>query len=133
MEKAYLATLIAIMYVEIKLPLPSRNGRRDMNVCMRATFKCTWDEMIARLEHNMSTISAAHTGWTVAKESVGLYGDVLWRAVSSRDSLYIKHQMVPSHSSRQQTADSRPQPQPQPQATGHTPSASAAAGVILNV
>lgn len=69
MEKAYLATLIAIMYVEIKLPLPSRNGRRDMNVCMRATFKCTWEEMIARLEHNMSTISAAHTGWTVAKES----------------------------------------------------------------
>ena len=40
-----------------------------MNVCMRATFKCTWEEMIARLEHNMSTISAAHTGWTVAKES----------------------------------------------------------------
>ena len=69
MEKAYLATFIAIMYVEIKLPLPSRNGRRDMNVCMRATFKCTWEEMIARLEHNMSTISAAHTGWTVAKES----------------------------------------------------------------
>jgi len=25
--------------------------------------------MIARLEHHMSTISAAHTGWTVAKES----------------------------------------------------------------
>ena len=40
-----------------------------MNVCMRVTFKCTWEEMIARLEHNMSTISAAHTGWTVAKES----------------------------------------------------------------
>ena len=40
-----------------------------MNVCMRATFKCTWEEMIARLEHNMSTISAAHTGWTVANES----------------------------------------------------------------
>ena len=25
--------------------------------------------MIARLEHHMSTVSAAHTGWTVAKES----------------------------------------------------------------
>jgi hypothetical protein len=25
--------------------------------------------MIARLEHHMSTISAVHTGWTVAKES----------------------------------------------------------------
>ena len=40
-----------------------------MNVCMRISFKCTWDEMIARLEYNMSTISASHTGWTVAKES----------------------------------------------------------------
>ena len=39
------------------------------NACMRATFKCTWAEMIARLEHHMSTISAVHTGWTVAKES----------------------------------------------------------------
>ena len=39
------------------------------NACMRATFKCTWAEMIARHEHHMSTISAVHTGWTVAKES----------------------------------------------------------------
>ena len=40
-----------------------------MNVCMRASFQCSWDDMIARLESNMTSISAAHTDWTVAKES----------------------------------------------------------------
>ena len=40
-----------------------------MNVCMRATFKCSWDDMITRLEGTMASISAAHTDWTVAKES----------------------------------------------------------------
>ena len=39
-----------------------------MNICMRATFKCTWDNMIARLDANMASASDAHTGWTVAKE-----------------------------------------------------------------
>ena len=35
---------------------------------MRTTFKCTWDNMIARLEANMASASEAHTGWTVVKE-----------------------------------------------------------------
>jgi hypothetical protein len=39
-----------------------------INICMRTTFKCTWDNMIARLEANMASASEAHTGWTVAKE-----------------------------------------------------------------
>ena len=39
-----------------------------MNVCMRATFKCSWDNMIAKLEANMASASDAHTGCTVAKE-----------------------------------------------------------------
>jgi hypothetical protein len=39
-----------------------------MNVCMRGSFKCSWDNMIARLEANMASASNAHTGWTVAKE-----------------------------------------------------------------
>ena len=40
-----------------------------MNVCMRATFTCSWDNMIAKLEANMASASDAHKGWTVAKES----------------------------------------------------------------
>lgn len=44
-------------------------GVKIMNVCMRITFKCTWDEMIARLAHNMSTNSTSHTSWAVAKEN----------------------------------------------------------------
>jgi len=43
--------------------------KKKMNFCMRATFKCIWDDMIARLESTMASISAAHTDWTVAKES----------------------------------------------------------------
>ena len=39
-----------------------------MNVCMRGTFTCSWDNMIARLEANMASASEAHTGWSVAKE-----------------------------------------------------------------
>ena len=39
-----------------------------MNICMRGTFTCSWDNMIARLEANMASASDAHTGWTVAKE-----------------------------------------------------------------
>ena len=39
-----------------------------MNICMRAAFKCSWNNMIARLEANMASASDAHTGWTVAKE-----------------------------------------------------------------
>ena len=39
-----------------------------MNVCMRGTFTCSWDNMIARLEANMASASEAHTGWTVVKE-----------------------------------------------------------------
>ncbi len=34
-----------------------------MNICMRATFKCTWNNMIARLEANMASASDAQTGW----------------------------------------------------------------------
>ncbi len=40
-----------------------------MNVCMRATFTCSWDNMIAKLEANMASASDAHKGWTVPKES----------------------------------------------------------------
>ena len=40
-----------------------------MNVCMRATFSCSWDNMIERLEANMASASDAHTSWTIAKES----------------------------------------------------------------
>ena len=39
-----------------------------MNACMRGTFTCSWDNMIARLEANMAQASEAHTGWTVVKE-----------------------------------------------------------------
>ena len=39
-----------------------------MNVCMRGTFTCSWDNMIAWLEANMASASDAHTGWTVTKE-----------------------------------------------------------------
>ena len=39
-----------------------------MNVCMRATFTYSWDNMIAKLEANMASASDAHTGCTVAKE-----------------------------------------------------------------
>ncbi|MFT7369973.1 MAG: hypothetical protein ACI9RO_000657 [Alteromonas macleodii] len=39
-----------------------------MNICMRGTFECTWDNMIARLEANMASASDAHTSWTAAQE-----------------------------------------------------------------
>mgnify|MGYP001449939890 CR=1 FL=1 len=39
-----------------------------MNVCMGATFKCSWGNMIAKLKANIASASYAHTGWTVAKE-----------------------------------------------------------------
>ena len=35
---------------------------------MRATFKCSRDSIIARLEANMASASDAHTSWTVTKE-----------------------------------------------------------------
>ena len=34
-----------------------------MNIFMRATFKCTWNNMIARLEANMASASDVQTGW----------------------------------------------------------------------
>ena len=39
-----------------------------MNICIRGTFKCTWDNVVARFEANMASASDAHTGWAVAKE-----------------------------------------------------------------
>ena len=39
-----------------------------MNICMRATFKCSWDNMIAMLKANMASAREEHTEWTAAKE-----------------------------------------------------------------
>ena len=58
-----------------------------MNVCMRGTFTCSWDNMIARLEANMASASEAHTGWTVVKEGENaLYS---WQTLST-----LKHSGV---------------------------------------
>ncbi|MDB4220439.1 hypothetical protein N9809_00020 [Amylibacter sp.] len=50
-----------MMYLTKKL-------EKNINVCMRVNFECSWDSMIAKLETNMASVSNAHTSWTVAKE-----------------------------------------------------------------
>ena len=58
---------------------------KNINVCMRVNYECSWDNMIAKLETNMNSVSNAHTSWTVAKE--GENGPIFMANIINFDAL----------------------------------------------